>query len=350
LAAGAVTVEQAQVIAAAVRDLPADVDADIASQAVDALVDAAGQFDPGPLRRLAGRILAHVAPDVAERADRAALAAEQKRARLRRGFTLTGDGAGGVYLRGRLDAEAAAVVTAAIDPLAAPGALLPAGLLDDRMAEQRRADAPVEICRLALTTGQLPETGGDRPQLVVTVPYHPVRREPGGQPRHRRPAHPRGGAPTRLRRAHPARHPRRRRRPVGRGPAAAAVHRATAPHRRAAGQGLRVPRLRPATPLVPRPPHHPPHRRGSDLSIQARRSLVGRLYTDYLQDRADGAWRNSGAYKRMVDVAIATSREAEAEKAYEREREAQRDQLRGRRRAEPQRRLVHRDEPGRPRP
>ncbi|HEY2950541.1 MAG TPA: DUF222 domain-containing protein, partial [Micromonosporaceae bacterium] len=112
-------------------------------------------------------------------ADRAALAAEQKRARLRRGFTLTGDGAGGVYLRGRLDAEAAAVVTAAIDPLAAPGALLPAGLLDDRMAEQRRADAPVEICRLALTTGQLPETGGDRPQLVVTVPYHPVRREPG---------------------------------------------------------------------------------------------------------------------------------------------------------------------------
>jgi hypothetical protein len=33
----------------------------------------------------------------------------------------------------------------------------------------------VEVCRLALTTGDLPDNGGDRPQVVVTVPFDPLR-------------------------------------------------------------------------------------------------------------------------------------------------------------------------------
>jgi Domain of unknown function (DUF222) len=177
LAAGAVTVEQVQVIAGAVRELPAEVGPQVVGQAAAALLAAAGQFDPWPLRRLAGRILALVAPEVAEQADLKALQRQDRDAQLRRGFTMTGDGTGGVFLRGRLDAEAAAVVTAALDPLSAPGALLPSGMLDERMAEARRADALVEVCRLALAGGQLPANGGDRPQLVVTVGYHPLRRE-----------------------------------------------------------------------------------------------------------------------------------------------------------------------------
>lgn len=42
------------------------------------------------------------------------------------------------------------------------------------MPSQRRADALVEICRLALTAGELPVNGGDRPQLVITVPFDVV--------------------------------------------------------------------------------------------------------------------------------------------------------------------------------
>ena len=41
-----------------------------------------------------------------------------------------------------------------------------------RLAAERRADALVEICRLALGTGDLSEHGGDRPQLVLTIDYH----------------------------------------------------------------------------------------------------------------------------------------------------------------------------------
>jgi hypothetical protein len=50
---------------------------------------------------------------------------------------------------------------------------------DDRTPGQRRADALVEVCRLALACGGLPDNGGDRPQVVVTVPFDPVRRALG---------------------------------------------------------------------------------------------------------------------------------------------------------------------------
>jgi hypothetical protein len=59
-------------------------------------------------------------------------------------------------------------VRAALHPLCQP---LPA---DDRTPAQRRADALTEICRLALRTGQLPDDGGEPPQLAVTVAYQPL--------------------------------------------------------------------------------------------------------------------------------------------------------------------------------
>jgi Domain of unknown function (DUF222) len=40
---------------------------------------------------------------------------------------------------------------------------------DDRSGDQRRADARTELARRALEAGQLPQTGGVRPQLTVTV-------------------------------------------------------------------------------------------------------------------------------------------------------------------------------------
>jgi hypothetical protein len=54
-----------------------------------------------------------------------------------------------VRLTGSLDAETAAVLRAALDPLTAS-----AGTSDDRTPGQRRHDALGEICRLAQTTGQ----------------------------------------------------------------------------------------------------------------------------------------------------------------------------------------------------
>jgi hypothetical protein len=78
-----------------------------------------------------------------------------------------------VAISGRLTEEAAAVVQEALDPLCAP---TPG---DDRTAGQRRADALRDVCGLALNTERLPDNGGDRPQLVVTVNYDVLGRELG---------------------------------------------------------------------------------------------------------------------------------------------------------------------------
>jgi hypothetical protein len=46
---------------------------------------------------------------------------------------------------------------------------------DLRTPGQRRADALVEVCRIAMACGELPDNGGDRPQVVVTVSIDTLR-------------------------------------------------------------------------------------------------------------------------------------------------------------------------------
>ena len=128
------------------------------------LVAWADRFDPTSLSRLGERVLTHVAPELADEAELKALERATERAEARRHVTLSEQQNGQVRLSGNLDTETASLLREAIDPLCAP-----AGEHDDRSPGQRRADALGEICRLALRTGQLPDNGGDRPQLVVTV-------------------------------------------------------------------------------------------------------------------------------------------------------------------------------------
>jgi hypothetical protein len=169
LSAGAVNVDQAKVIGAAVAALPAkQVGAEIVDRAEAALVDFAGDYEPQALGKLGRRILWHVAPEVAEQVDADALRREEERATITRALTLTPTGDGRTRVSGWLDAEAAAVVTAALDPLCNARTCTAE---DQRTPTQRRADALREVCGLALATDQLPEHGGDRPQLVVTVPF-----------------------------------------------------------------------------------------------------------------------------------------------------------------------------------
>jgi hypothetical protein len=69
-----------------------------------------------------------------------------------------------VALDGLLEPEAGQIVLAALDPLARP-----ANAEDPRTASQRRADALTELARRNLEGGRLPQSGGVRPQLLVTV-------------------------------------------------------------------------------------------------------------------------------------------------------------------------------------
>jgi Domain of unknown function (DUF222) len=169
LVAGAVNVDQAKVIGAAVAALPTNhVGPPIVDKAEAMLVAFAADYPPRALATMGQRILWHVAPELAEKVDEAALRRQDDRATITRALTLTPTGDGRTRVSGWLDAESAAVVTAALDPLCSPRTRDPE---DKRTVTQRRADALREVCALALRTDTLPDHGGERPQLVVTVPF-----------------------------------------------------------------------------------------------------------------------------------------------------------------------------------
>jgi Domain of unknown function (DUF222)/HNH endonuclease len=77
------------------------------------------------------------------------------------------------YLNGRLDAEGGATLQTALNALGGPPASD-----DKRSPKQRRADSLVELARQQLDHGDLPEVGGQRPHLVVTVQMATLSKQP----------------------------------------------------------------------------------------------------------------------------------------------------------------------------
>jgi len=169
LAAGELTWGQAVAITRAVQDLPPEAGQDVRGRAETQLIAQAARFDAGQLTRLGRYILEVAAPDTLETQQAEQLAAAEARAARRREFTITPDGHGSEWLRGRLDTESAAVLRAALDPLSAPRSDAADGP-DTRCAAERRADALVELARRALAGGELPASGGQRPHVAVTIP------------------------------------------------------------------------------------------------------------------------------------------------------------------------------------
>ncbi|MFE9915204.1 DUF222 domain-containing protein [Micromonospora sp. NPDC005553] len=172
LADGHITLDQARVITDTATTVHATAGTQAADKAVSLLTDWATQFDPTLLRKLGTRILDHVAPDLADAAAQAALDAETARAARDRHLTLSEQTDGRLRLSGTLDAETAGLFRAAIDPLTAPS-----GPDDSRSPGQRRHDALTEVCRLALRTGELPVSGADSAQIVVTTTYDALTRQ-----------------------------------------------------------------------------------------------------------------------------------------------------------------------------
>jgi Domain of unknown function (DUF222) len=178
LGAGTVTAEQARVIVRAVDALPSNVGELARGDAEAHLIELAADFDPVELARLGRRVLDVIAPEEADRLLGEQLAREEARAQARV-FHRRPDGHGGCHLSGHLDAEAAALLDAALDPLAAPH---PTGTdgPDNRSPGRRHADALVELARRALagaatTGGLLPDTGGEPTPLIITVGLQALR-------------------------------------------------------------------------------------------------------------------------------------------------------------------------------
>ena len=163
LAAGEVSYAHAATLADATGDLPPTK----VAEAEEVLVEAARRLDPSRLRRLTTHLRDVIDPEKAE---------QRAGARLeRRGLWLAATVDGMVAVDGLLDPEAGEAAQAALAPLARPS-----GPDDDRTAAQRRADALGELARQALQAGRLPQEGGLRPQLTVTIELASLLTEPGG--------------------------------------------------------------------------------------------------------------------------------------------------------------------------
>jgi hypothetical protein len=178
LAGGQVTEEQARVIVRAVRALPSEVDTAARRRGEAHLVEQASMFDPVELARLGQRLLEVIAPEEADRLLAEQLRREEARAG-RRELFVRPDGQGGARLSGRLDAEGAAVLGAALDPLSRPRPSDEEGP-DPRTLPQRQADALVELARRALAGqccagGGLPESGGEAATVLVTLSLDALR-------------------------------------------------------------------------------------------------------------------------------------------------------------------------------
>src|SRR4030095_15073220 len=92
---------------------------DLREQAAAKLVELCAELDPEQLRQAGDRILSLVAPEVGDEFGRRAVERDEAQALRERYFTMVPDGVG-VRLSGRLTAEGAAIVRAAIDPLFSP--------------------------------------------------------------------------------------------------------------------------------------------------------------------------------------------------------------------------------------
>jgi hypothetical protein len=153
LADGELSPAHAQVLAAGTHDLPAH----RAVEAEPVLLDAARLLDPPRLRQAITHLRRVADPEGAEGR------AEQQHQQ--RGLWVSPTWEGMVAVNGLLDPEAGQMLLAALEPLARP-----TNAADDpRSGGQRRADALAELARRTLEGGQLPQTGGVRPQLLVTV-------------------------------------------------------------------------------------------------------------------------------------------------------------------------------------
>jgi hypothetical protein len=152
LVAGEITPAHAAVVADGTSDLPAHTTA----EAEPVLLEAARRLDPRRLRRVITHLRYVTDPDGAEQ--------EQRRRFDRRGLWVAPTWEGMVALQGLLDPEAGQTLLTALEPLARP-----TGADDERLGDQRNADALAELARRSLEGGRLPQTGGVRPQLLVTV-------------------------------------------------------------------------------------------------------------------------------------------------------------------------------------
>lgn len=159
LDAGDISAEHARAIGTCLRRLPQSWHAD----AEQILCEAARSVDPVTLGQVAKELRLRSGAD------------EDREARALRMFdsrwaTAVTTFEGMLRLEAMLDPESGRTLLAALGSL-----MPPTGADDQRTAAQRRADALIDLARHSMSCERLPDTGGDRPQVVVTISWDELR-------------------------------------------------------------------------------------------------------------------------------------------------------------------------------
>lgn len=172
LADGALNVDQARVIVAAVDDLPADVDPTWRDLAEAHLVDQASHVDARTLKILGRRIFEVLDPESVDRREGEKLADEERRARAQTRFSMRDNGDGTHSGTFKIPDLHAAMLKKAVQSLAAP-----------RRVGEARVDAETgrkrpypellgqAFCELVerFPADRLPDAGGVNATVVVTI-------------------------------------------------------------------------------------------------------------------------------------------------------------------------------------
>ena len=130
------------------------------------LVTAAKELDLARLHVVAIKLRHFMDPD--------SVREEANESHERRFLSLSQTLDGVFYINGRFDSEGGAILQTALNALGGPP--MPD---DKRTPKQRRADSLVELARQQLDGGNLPEVGGQRPHLAVTVSMATLSNHPG---------------------------------------------------------------------------------------------------------------------------------------------------------------------------
>ncbi|HVX43480.1 MAG TPA: DUF222 domain-containing protein, partial [Mycobacteriales bacterium] len=160
--AGEISGSHVGVIERTMGDLPDDIDPETRDSVENDLVGYARQFAPKTLRRLGREIVLRLNPKDPD----------PEKNRTCRGLTFGDDLPGLVAIRGRCTAEAAAIIQAALDPLAKPRPEVD-GVKDLRTHPQRMMDALEELAGKSLKAGQVTVTCSteDLNEGVVHLPW-----------------------------------------------------------------------------------------------------------------------------------------------------------------------------------
>jgi hypothetical protein len=178
LTSAAITHGQASAIVAALNSLPADTPTERRDWTETFLLAQAEILDAGDLATLGKTIRDRMRDELQAPGRGSGDDGDQGR---RRELHLTDQPDGTTRLTGTLDAEAAAAMRAALEPLAKPRPLGESPE-DSRTVPQLRADALVEIFERVLATGTLPLSRGTRPHLTVTTTVDELVGRAGAKP------------------------------------------------------------------------------------------------------------------------------------------------------------------------